>query len=82
MNLDKSFVYDERPGFESYSMMNMYPMMPMMPNNTNCYNNLESRISSLEKKVNILENNLRNIQNSMYPQATDYSSYQNSMNIM
>ena len=31
-NYDKTFVYDERPSFESYNSMNMqYPIMPMMP---------------------------------------------------
>ena len=31
-NYDKTFVYDERPSFESYNSMNMqYPSMPMMP---------------------------------------------------
>ena len=63
-NYDKTFVYDERPSFESYNSMNMqYPSMPMMPvypgnmmmpnmnNNSNSYNNLESRVSTLEKKV-------------------------------
>ena len=73
-----------------YSMMNMtYPNMPMMPNmgfipnnNINSYNNLENRISTLEKKVSTLENKISKLQNSIYPQATDYSSYQNSMNII
>ena len=68
-NYDKTFVYDERPSFESYNSMNMqYPSMPMMPvypgnmmmpnmnNNTNSYHNLESRFSTLEKKVQNLEN--------------------------
>lgn len=99
MNYDKSIVYDERPGFESYNMMNMsYPNMPMMPNmgfmqnnpNMNSYNQLESRVSTLEKKVKNLENNIKRLQSNIYPQATDYdqysatdySSYQNSMNIM
>lgn len=98
MNYDKTVVYDERPGFESYNMMNMsYPNMPVMPNmgyipnnNMNGYNQLENRISTLEKKVQNLENSMRRLQNNIYPQATDYeqysttdySSYQNSMNIM
>ena len=87
---------NERPGFESYSMMNMgYPTMPMipnmgfMPNNMQSYNQLESRISSVEKKIKMLENNMQKLQNNIYPEATnystystDYSSYQNSMNIM
>ena len=53
MNFDKTIVYDERPGFESYSMMNMnYPSMPMIPNmGFNPYNQLESRISSIEKRI-------------------------------
>ena len=94
MNTDKTIIYDQRPGFESYNMMNMtYPNMPIMPNmgfmpnnNMNCYNQLENRISILEKKVSNLENNIKNLQNNIYPQATeyktDYSSYQNSMSIM
>ena len=98
MNFDKTVIYeDQRPGFESYNMMNMtYPNFPVMPNmgfipnnNMNSFNNLESRISTLEKKVQTIENNIKNIQNNIYPKAgeystysSDYSSYQNSMNIM
>ena len=86
MNFDKTIVYDERPGFESYSMMNMnYPSMPMIPNmGFNPYNQLESRISSIEKRIQNLENNIKSLQNNIYPQATDYqtyTSYQNSMNM-
>ena len=87
MNYDKTIVYDERPGFESYNMMNMsYPVMPnigYMPNN---FNQLENRISNLEKRVSSLENNIKKLQNNVYPQAMEYeqqySSYQNSMNMM
>lgn len=85
-NYDKTFVYDERPSFESYNSMNMqYPSMPMMPvypgnmmmpnmnNNSNSYNNLESRISTLEKKVQNLENKLQKLENNLYPKAVDYT---------
>lgn len=97
MNYDKTVVYDERPGFESYNMMNMsYPNMPMIPNmgfmqnnNMNSYNQLENRVSALERKVQNLENSIQRLQNNIYPTAvdysttsTDYSAYQNSMNIM
>ena len=88
MNYDKTVVYDERPSFESYNMMNMqYPSMPVMgvpnmimPNmpinqgiNSNSYNQLESRISALEKKVQNLENNVQRLQNNIYPKAVDYT---------
>lgn len=82
-NYDKTFVYDERPSFESYNSMNMqYPTMPIMPmypggmmpnNNSNSYNNLESRISTLENKVKNLENKFKNLENNLYPKAVDYS---------
>ena len=85
-NYDKTFVYDERPSFESYNRMNMqYPSMPMMPvypgnmmmpnmnNNSNSYNNLESRVSTLEKKVQNLENKLQKLENNLYPKAVDYT---------
>lgn len=86
MNYDKTVVYDERPSFESYNMMNMqYPNMPMMgmpnmimPNmpinqNANSYNQLESRVSTLEKKVQNLENSIQRLQNNIYPKAVDYT---------
>ena len=85
-NYDKTFVYDERPSFESYNSMNMqYPSMPMMPvypgnmmmpnmnNNSNSYNNLESRVSTLETKVQNLETKIKNLENSIYPKAVDYT---------
>ena len=85
-NYDKTFVYDERPSFESYNSMNMqypsmhkmpvYPgnmMMPNMNNNSNSYNNLESRVSTLEKKVQNLENKLQKLENNLYPKAVDYT---------
>ena len=86
MNSDKTIIYDERPCFESYNMMNMtyhnMSMMPIMPNmgfmpnnNMNSYNQLENRISTLEKKVSNLENNIKNLQNNIYPQATEYQTY-------
>lgn len=86
MNYDKTVVYDERPSFESYNMMNMqYPNMPIMgmpnmimPNmpinqSANSYNQLESRVSNLEKKVQNLENNIQRLQNNIYPKAVDYT---------
>ena len=86
MNYDKTVIYDERPSFESYNMMNMqYPNMPMMgmpnmimPNmpinqNTNSYNQLESRVSALEKKVQNLENSIQKLQNNIFPKAVDYT---------
>lgn len=83
-NYDKTFVYDERPAFESYNSMSMqYPNMPimpmnpgyMMPNmNNNSYNNLESRVSTLEKKVQNLESKLDKLENNIYPKAVDYTT--------
>ena len=86
MNFDKNVVYDERPGFESYTTMNMgYPNMPYIPNmgfmqnmpNNNMmgYNQLESRVSTLEKKIKNLENNMQKLTNNIYPEATSYSTY-------
>ena len=87
-------IYDERPGFEAYSMMNMPIANPMMfPNNyydnnysNNC-NSLENRINKLEKQMDNIQNRLSRLENNTYPQAIDYNSYhkstyQNSMNIM
>jgi len=90
MNFDKTFVYDERPGFETYSMMNMpYPSTSMMfPNNyyNNC-SNLESRINKLENQIDNMQNRISRLESNIYPQAVDYNSYpkatyQSSMNIM
>jgi tetrahydromethanopterin S-methyltransferase subunit B len=96
--MNKAYVYDERPGFESYNMMNFgNPGMPMMyptmnyQTGTNCSqmqnSNLESKISKLETEVNNLQNRVSRLEGSMYPQAVDYNSYpkatyQNSMNMM
>ena len=43
-------IYDERPGFESYNMMNMpYPNMPVMyPNNNTCTNNIDNKLATQE----------------------------------
>lgn len=94
--IDKTYVYDERPGFESYSSVNFpYPsaMMPMpmmnVNGNTNC-SQTNQRVSNLENKVNSLEDRIQRLESSMYPTAIDYSqtpnyitsTYQNSMNIM
>jgi hypothetical protein len=87
-NYDKTFVYDERPGFEAYNAVNMqYPNMPVMPmmvpnmgfnntsnNQTNSYNNLESRVSNLEKSVQNLENKIQKLEGNIYPAAVDYTS--------
>ena len=94
--MDKTYVYDERPGFESYNMVNFpTPGMPMMYPNMNynmgqtCSqnNNYENRISRLEQEVDNLQNRISRLEGSMYPQAVDYNSYpktsyQNSMNMM
>ncbi len=92
--MDKTYVYDERPGFESYNMMNFVPGMPMMYpnmnyNNGQCSqnNNYESRFSRLENEINDLQNRISRLEGNMYPQAIDYNSYpkttyQNSMNMM
>lgn len=70
----------DRPGFETYSMMNMYPnyMMPMpsfpQGNNT-CQNN---KTQTLENEINNLKMRISRLENSMYPEALDYSrTYQN-----
>jgi hypothetical protein len=89
--IDRNCIYDERPGFESYSMMNFpYPSMPIMQGQyyqPNSNNNLEDKISKLENKINSLENRISRIEGSMstnmdysniYPKAT----YQNSLSMM
>lgn len=86
MNVDKTYIYDERPDFVSYNAASFpymgmpMQMMPVAQSNTTCQNNdnnLENRISSLENRVSKLES-------SLYPKAMDTStySYQNSLNIM
>ena len=84
-NYDKTYVYDERPGFESYNAFNMqYPNIPVMPymampmNQNNGMNNLESRISTLENKISNLENKIQRLENSIYPSAVDYSTTKSS----
>jgi hypothetical protein len=79
----------DRPGFESYSMMNMgMPMYPnyMMPMNTypsqngSCQNN---QIQSLENEINNLKTRISRLENSIYPEALDYNkTYQSSLNMM
>lgn len=87
MNIDKPYMFDERPGFESYNMVNFpYPSMPMMyPINTgyqntsscnnNSNNNIENRISKLENQIDNLQNRVSRLEGSMYPQAVDYNTY-------
>ena len=79
-------IYDERPGFETYSMVNMpYPGMPMMYNNNCQSNNIDNRLTKIENEINNLQNRISRLEGSMYPQAVDYNypktNYQNSMNI-
>lgn len=89
--IDRNYVYDERPGFESYNMMNFgYPGMPMMqsmPCQNNVVNNYDEKISKLENQINSLENRVSRLEGSMatsmdysniYPKAT----YQNSLTMM
>lgn len=90
--IDKTYVYDERPGFESYNSINfpypgnMIPFSQMNMNNNN-FSLLNQKISNLENKVNTLEDRIQRLESNMYPTAIDYSqtpnyAYQNSMNIM
>lgn len=84
----------DRPGFETYSMMNMgMPMYPnyMMPMNTysqgSCQNNINqtqnNQIQNLENEINNLKNRVSRLENSMYPEALDYTkTYQSSLNMM
>ncbi len=52
--------------------------MMMFPNYMNDnYNNLDNRLSSLEKKVNVLENRISRIENPY--QSTNTQSYQNTV---
>lgn len=81
--MNKNYMYDERPGFESYNSFNIpYPQNMMgftgfnMPNYS---------IESLEKRVSNLENKISKLENNIYPKAMDQmisGSYQSSMNIM
>ena len=88
--MDKTYFYDERPGFESYNMMNFVPgMYPPIYNQGQCsnMNNYDSRISKIETEINNLQNRVSRLEGSMYPQAVDYNtypktSYQNSLNII
>ena len=93
--MDK-YIFDERPGFESYNMMNFQtPSIPMMyPGmnynmGTSCSqnNNYDNKISKLESEVSNLQNRISRLEGNMYPQAVDYNNYtkatyQNSMNMM
>ena len=83
----------DRPGFETYSMMNMgMPIYPnyMMPINTmgTCQNNSvnqtqNSQIQILENEINNLKARITRLENSMYPEAIDYTkTYQSSLNMM
>jgi hypothetical protein len=81
----------DRPGFESYNMMNMYPnyMMPMpsfIQGGNTCQNNNTNqnyKIQTLENEINNLKTRVSRLENSMYPEALDYSkTYQNSLNMM
>ena len=77
----------DRPGFESYSIMNMYPsyMMPMntFPSNMGSCQNNTSNLQSLENEINNLKNRVSRLENSMYPEAIDYTkTYQSSLNMM
>ena len=81
----QNYVYDERPGFESYNSVSFpYPgMMPMMPMATNNNSSIQSSIKNLENKISNLENRVQKLENNMYPKAMEYSqTYQNSMNVM
>ena len=88
--MNKSYVYDERPGFESYNMMNFgMPGMPIMYpyQQSTCQNNNDNKIAKLEQEINNLQTRVSRLEGSMYPQAVDYNSYpkatyQNSMNMM
>ncbi len=82
----------DRPGFETYSMMNMYPnyMMPMPSymggntcQNSNINQTQNNQIQYLENEINNLKTRVSRLENSMYPEALDYSkTYQNSLNMM
>ena len=90
--MDKTYIYDERPGFESYNMMNFAPGMPMVPpymnyNTCSMNNNYDNRISRLENEIDNLQNRVSRLEGNTYPQAIDYNSYpkttyQNSMNMI
>jgi hypothetical protein len=74
----------DRPGFETYSMMNMgMPMYPgYIPNMGSCQNN--NQYQNLENEINNLKARVSKLENSIYPEAVDYnkSYYQNSLNMM
>ena len=85
----------DRPGFESYSMMNMgMPMYGnyMMPissypqstcQNSNINQTQNNQIQYLENEINNLKNRISRLENSMYPEAIDYTkAYQSSLNMM
>lgn len=75
---DKTFVYDERPGFESYNAVSMqYPNMPVMPMqpypnmmvpnmgfNQNSNNNSNS-YNNLESRISNLEKSVQNLENKI-----------------
>lgn len=85
-------MFEERPGFESYNMMNFSnPGMPLVyPNvsySANQCSNVDNRISKLETELSNLQSRVSRLEGNIYPQAVDYNSYpkttyQNSMNMM
>ena len=92
--MDRTYIYDERPGFESYNMVN-FPMggMPMMyPMNNQSgtcsnSNNYDNRKTKLENEVSNLQNRISRLEGNIYPQAIDYNTYpkqtyQNSLNVL
>ena len=57
MNQDKIYVYDERPGFESYNAVNMQyptPMIPNFPNQMNMGMNMPGFPSNNQSSYNQL----------------------------
>ncbi len=76
-NYDKTFTYDERPGFEAYNAVNMqYPNMPVMPNmmmpnmmmpNTGFNNNsnMSNSYNNLENRVSNLEKSVQDLENKI-----------------
>ena len=79
----------DRPGFETYSMVNMDPpfynpyMMSMQVTNNSCQNN-SNKLQTIENEINNLKIRVSRLENSLYPEAIDYTktTYQNSLNMM
>lgn len=84
----QNFIYDERPGFESYNSVSfpypgMMPMMPMANSNNNNNSSCQANMKNLENRISNLEDRVQKLENNMYPKATEYSqTYQNSINVM